>query len=114
MSGTGGGNGGGSGGGGGAHRECPDFFEETVLNSPNHIVLANLEEGDLLSVYLNDEGGHSTVLAVDGDGNSAGSITIGSLAQLIECLEDGYDYVAVVVSVDGGHCRVQIRLESDL
>ena len=112
MSGNGGGSGG--SGGGGAQRECPDFYEETILNSPNHIVLANIEEDDALDVVINEEGGQSIVVAVDSDGNVAGSITVGSLAHLIECIEEGYDYEAVVMDIEGGRCRVQVRLASDL
>lgn len=112
MSGSGGGSG--VGGGGDSYQDCPDIFEETVLNSPNHVILANINVGDILSVTIYQEAGHPTVVAVDSGGNVAGSITAGSLARLIECLEEGYDYAAVVTAIDGGRCYVQVRLASDL
>lgn len=87
--------------------DCARLFLETILSSPNPAVIANLNEGERLPLELRGERG--PVVAVAPDGQVAGSITAAALADLVECIQQGFDYVAVVLSVDGGACRVQVR-----
>jgi hypothetical protein len=113
MSGSSGG-GGGSGGG----REFPpvktgDNCEKldvpTLLNSPVPTVVANLKKGDRLEVVLRKAGSLARLEAVDSRGKVAGSLTPNELLQIVRCIEDGHDYVAVVMSDPaGGAVKVRI------
>ena len=51
------------------------------------------------------------MLARTADGRTAGSITAGQMLRLLECIEGGTDYVAVVLSVTGGSVQVEVRPE---
>lgn len=99
---------GGSGGSGGnpVRNLCEFLFETTILNSPNPDVLKELSQDDVLEVGLVDQG---RVLAVIYKSSVAGSITSPKLINFIECIQAGFEYVAIVASINGGQCQVTIR-----
>jgi hypothetical protein len=100
---------GGISGGGtdGGNTKC-DIHEETPLNSPVPTVIQKLHPGDLLTLELQ---GHS-VVALTSNRERAGSITFRRLADLLECIGEGWTYVAEVKRVSGGLCMVLVRPES--
>lgn len=100
----------GSGGGGGPAPNgdpCEKLTSETTLASPVRTVIAQLNVGTLLDVEVADTGGVRVVHAVY-NGNIAGSITSTIIHRIAECIETGHQYVAEVLSVQGGACRVRI------
>ena len=127
MSGSGGGSGGGewrpttpsersdqkargSSGGrdGGASSDACDITEVTTLNSLNRTTASTLRVGDVLDVELR-VGPPRQLLATRSDA-VAGSITSSKSAQIIQCIKrEGRAYVAVVVTIRGGLCKVEIR-----
>lgn len=113
MSGSGGGSGSGSGSGGARFTDCLDIMAQTVLNSPVPEVIGDLKKGDILSISISMEGERRRVLATK-SGLIAGSITFGQLATLINCIEDGYEFVAIIISISGGSCIVEIRPKSEI
>ena len=106
MSGSGGG---GGGGGGIGKKDCSSLFIKTYLNSPKPSVLNTLKKGDVLQVELAGTGARRIVQASTKKGAVAGSITGADLADLIACINEGYDFVAIVESVSGGSCEVTVR-----
>ena len=94
-----------SGQNGGASDDPCDITEVTTLNSPNRTVLATLRDGDVLVIVL-QEG--RRLLAKHGD-NVAGSVTSASHARILQCMQDGREYEAIVRSVRGGACEVRIQ-----
>ncbi|WP_133987064.1 hypothetical protein [Pseudodesulfovibrio indicus] len=94
---------------GGGDGDCYDYYESTILNSPDPDVLENISESEILDIEFDG----NTVYAVDDDGAYAGSITTGSLAVLIGCIEMGVDFIAIVEDLDGGRCVVTVQPESD-
>jgi hypothetical protein len=50
-----------------------------------------------------------SLVALTADGVRAGSITFRWLANLLECIEEGWMYVAEVKRVSGGLCMVLVR-----
>ena len=103
-----------SGSGGGTWIEqpgdsCGTLSQQTTLNSPNRAVLAQLSKGTELEVSVNKSGKAVTVEALF-NGRVAGTITSSIIQRLAECMENGYQYVAEVIDVQGGACRVHIRL----
>ena len=103
-----------SGSGGGSWSEptqdpCEKLTSETTLTSPVRNVIAQLTKGTLLDVEVNDSGGTRVVRAVY-KGQVAGSITSSIIQKIAECIENGHKYVAEVLSVQGGACRVRVRI----
>jgi hypothetical protein len=76
-------------------------------------VLKTLSVGDVLSVELhkNPSGAKSSIVAVVKKPKIAiaGSITSTIAPKLIECIGNGFKYVALVKGLRGGQCTVEIR-----
>jgi hypothetical protein len=106
MSGSsgGGGGGGGSSGGSAGSGDC-NIIERVPLNSPQAAVVSTLKVNQQLNVALS--GG--AVVALDGSNNVAGSLTPRRLVDLIDCMNQGRQYVAVVLTIRGALCEVEIR-----
>jgi hypothetical protein len=103
----------GSGGGGGGHStdkvDCSTLVLKTHLNSPKAAILKTLRKGSKLSIQLESHGGKPIVIAKASQGQAAGSITGAGLASLIQCLQNGFPFHAVVISVAGGGCEVSVQ-----
>lgn len=87
---------------------CATLSQQTTLNSPNRPVLSQVATGTLLDVVVNKTGKAVTVEALL-NGEVAGTITSSIIQRLAECMENGYEYVAEVIDIQGGACKVQIR-----
>ena len=103
-----------SGSGGGSWSEpsqdpCEKLTSETTLTSPVRTVIAQLSKDMLLDIEVNNSGGTRVVQALH-KGNVAGSITSTIIQRIAECIENGHVYVAEVLSVQGGACRVRVRI----
>ena len=117
MSGSGGSSGrdglGGTGGpgGGGSSPDCGSLVVETTLNSPVGAVVASLKKGDKLLVANQvGAGGVNSLVAKNAAGQIAGSLTPPSLTTILNCIQNGFSYVAVVLNdVSGGVVRVRIQ-----
>lgn len=101
----------GGGGGGVVSVDCGDFYTETIINSPNALFLESLEEADILDVALSES---DQIMIYDDDANPIGSITPDNMANLIDCLDSGYNYIAIVEEIDGGYCRVSVQPASEI
>ncbi|MCU7804257.1 MAG: hypothetical protein KZQ96_13750 [Candidatus Thiodiazotropha sp. (ex Lucinoma borealis)] len=100
MSGSGGG-----GGGGETVTNCAAISFNTDINSPQGPVLEGLETQDNLNVELDN----NTVVVVRQDtGDTLGSINWSSIAKLIECLREGFEYAATVRDIQDGLIKVHI------
>ena len=102
MSGSGGG--GPYGGSGGKPTTC-DIVERVALNSVQRGVLGSLSVGDELNVEVRNE----SLVATTEQGGIAGSLTPPRLAALLECLDRGYEYKAVILQIKGAYVEVEIR-----
>jgi len=116
MSGSGGGSGrigfggeGGAGGGGESSTDCGSLIVDTILNSPVSAVVALLKKGDRLTVEIQVGGSGVNSLVAKHGGQIAGSLTPPSLTTILNCIQNGFQYVAVVLDVTGGVVRVRIQ-----
>ena len=117
MSGSGGGSGrisfgggGGAGGGGESSPDCGSLIVETTLNSPVSAVVALLKKGDTLTVEIQVGAGGVNSLVAKHGGQIAGSLTPPSLITILNCIQSGFQYVAIVLNdVTGGVVRVRIQ-----
>jgi hypothetical protein len=71
--------------------------------------MAQITKGTLLDVEVSESGGTRVVRAVH-NGQVAGSITSSIIQRIAECIENGHVYVAEVLSIQGGACRVRVRI----
>jgi hypothetical protein len=90
---------------------CASLSVDTILNSPVPAIVQDLKPGQELEVAKETTKTHFiTLVAKDGQGRIAGSLTPPSLITIINCIENGHKYVAVVLSdVNSGVIRVRIR-----
>jgi hypothetical protein len=95
---------GGGGGAGGGTDSCVLRFN-TVLASPVPTEVASLSDGDILVVRLQDA--PPAVTVCHADGTIVGGITQ-EVLRLRSCIQKGYAYEAVVLSVTGGAVQVQV------
>ncbi|MES1200036.1 MAG: hypothetical protein ABUS57_01130 [Pseudomonadota bacterium] len=82
--------------------------ERTVLNSPDQAVVATLKVGAILEVRL-ETAPRKRLVAVAASNKIAGSITSARLVDFIECIEGGSEYVADVLSIQGGRVEIEVR-----
>ena len=87
---------------------CDRIKQETAIQSPNPDVIARLSVGAQLDVGLGLQGQAKTIFVRAG-ADIAGTLVISGQGRLIECLEQGYSYVAVVKTLSGADCVVEIR-----
>ena len=104
-----GGTGSGGGSGSGGISECAKLIERTFVNSPAPTAVAALHVGDVLQVALQNVSGVQTLRALDSSRATVGSLTPTRLPQIIECIEGGFEYVAVVQEISGARVKVEIR-----
>lgn len=101
----------GSGGGGGSSEgssfdpDCGSISFNTDINSPDESVMEGLRAQEKLDVVLIN---NIVVVKRQGAGSILGSVNWSSLTKLIECLDSGFEYVAVVRDVKDGLITVHI------
>ena len=104
----------GSGGGGGPAYDapvsnCASLSKVTTLNSPVPSVVSTLSVNDELLVRV-DPAGSSRVEAHTRAGAVAGSITFSGIGALIKCIEDGWEFIAIVQKIAGGDVTLEVRI----
>lgn len=102
----------GSGGSSEEEYDCLKYVERVQLSSPVPAVVSGLVVGDLLDVRLHQSATVIIIEAVAATGLVAGSLVPSKMTQLINCLRDGVEYSAHVLSIDRGLVRVEIRPKS--
>ena len=86
---------------------CERLTSETTLTSPDRSVVSQLTEDDVLKVKVDNTGARPVVRAIY-KGKVAGSITSSIIQRIVECMADGYEYEARVISIKGGTCKVRV------
>ena len=86
-----------------------DIDEQTVIMSPIEPVVTRLRRGDLLSVRFHPSTPNPLIRVIDDRNEIAGTIAPRSTIQLLQCLQEQVEYVAEVIAIEGGLCRVRIR-----
>lgn len=102
---------GGDGNGGvdptGPQPSCEALHERTTLNSVNPAAIPVLKVGDILTVVAQSPTGPLAV--VHSSGTTVGAITSASAARILECIQNGHNYVAVIQTISGAQIVVLIR-----
>lgn len=85
--------------------DCDTSIIVTNVSSINILVLAKHTVGVFLEIVL---GKNRQILLEDGDGEILGAILHTNTPDLIECIVNGSDYKAEILSINTPVCRVKI------
>lgn len=102
---------GGSGSGGweptAPSNQCERIAFRATINSPQPSIVPNLVVGDVLDVKLQT----TPTIAVIAElaGRVVGALTSTRVNDLVNCIQNGYQYEATVVVVIGGKCTVDVQ-----
>lgn len=99
----------GAGGSGSAGLDPCDIVQTAALNSPQPTVVARLNIGDALNVVLGGTSARPVLEVRDASGAVAGSLTHRGHVAIIDCINQGNSYVAVVVQKSGGMVTVRVQ-----
>lgn len=91
--------------------DCEGISIPTLLNSPVAKVVATLKKGDRLTVVQDKSAGFSRLEAHTPGGKVAGSLTPNEVLDIINCMNKGHKYVAVVTNDPAGGV-VKVRIQS--
>ncbi len=103
------GSGGGSYGGGQSYNSpCDTLRFDSQLSSPQAPVVATLNVGDVLPIAVVQMKGQ-VVVQVLSSGQPAGGLTGPEATQLRNCIQQGHNFNATVLQVNGGQVRVRVE-----
>lgn len=89
--------------------DCRSVVHEVTLVSPNPEELQVLGLEDELTIESRRKNGVTSLVAVSENGSVVGSITsMRFRAKVLRCLEQGFEFVGVVVELLEGHCRIKV------
>jgi hypothetical protein len=100
--------GGGGGGGGGGAEDC-DLVQTAPLNSPQRAVVSTLSVGAVLEIALTGAPPRQILEVQTSTGAVAGTLTHRGHLQIIDCINQGHSYEAIVVSISGGFVTVRVQ-----
>ena len=101
---------GGGGGGGGVPDtppSCNDLKFTILVSSPQPAAVAALKVGDVLDIDVAQRGAQVVVRVLQND-TLVGGLAGPDATRLRNCIEDGHDYQAEVLSITGGQVRVEV------
>jgi hypothetical protein len=84
---------------------CGRLSFQATVSSPKPNVVSQLSVGSVLDVLLNAQG---QGVVLEHNGQTVGALIGSHVAQLVNCINSGFDYQATVVQLNGGHCVVRI------
>lgn len=90
--------------------DCAAFYKNIPLLSPNPEVVNSLEKGDQLEFDISEVEGKK-VLRVTRNTAVAGAVTKNA-AQLIRCIQNGHNYIAIVTEINEGSVMLEARMKS--
>ena len=98
-------------GGGGESNPCERPLQ-TFLSNVQTRLTGEIQIGSRLDVKLIAVGGKSTLACVNSAGEFVGAILSRGAARLTDCIGEGYEYIATVITIDYGALEVMIRSRS--
>lgn len=89
--------------------DCDRLTFRTILNSPVPDVVATINNEDHLDIVAESRLGGLQVAVALHNGRRAGAITADALVRLLECIAQGNEYIAEVISRSGARVEIQVR-----
>lgn len=86
--------------------QCERLAFRAIINSPQPGIIPSLTTGNVLKVKLQT----TPTIAVIAElaGTLVGALTGTRVNELVNCIQNGYEYEATVVAVVGGKCTVDV------
>lgn len=88
---------------------CRTLSFRAVLNSPQANVIRTLQIGNELLLIVQPSPPHAVVATHNG--SEAGTITGSQMASLVNCIRNGFKFVATVVELRSGQCIVDVHIQ---
>jgi hypothetical protein len=95
--------------GGGGHDTNCQIVRREALTDPDPVALHGLARGAMCFLQLDERGGRARINVIREDGQRVGILFFSGYTRLIECMRRGFEYVAIIESVRGAWCEVEIR-----
>lgn len=86
-------------------QDCTNLSGNTHVISPTMVYFGTASIGDILNIELDN----SIVILLDSSGNEVGTINPTWIIKLIDCLNNGNKYVAVITKINGAAIIVSIQ-----
>ena len=86
---------------------CERIAFRATINSPQPSIVSTLTVGNILDVKLQTT--PTITVVVELAGAVVGALTGTRVNELVNCIQNGYQYEATVVSIVGGKCTVDVR-----
>lgn len=103
------GGGGGSSGGDSVSTACETLRFDAQLTSPQPAVVQSLKQGEVLTVTIAMMKGQLVVQVRKRSDQIAGGLTGPDATRLRQCIEQGHEYKATVLTINGGQVRVRVE-----
>lgn len=87
--------------------QCERIAFRATINSPQPNIVPNLQPGNILVVRLQTT--PTITVIAELSGVVVGTLTGTRVNELVNCIQNGYQYQATVFSVVGGKCTVDVR-----
>lgn len=87
---------------------CARLAFRAVVNSPQAAVLMTLNVDDELDIQLQMI--PTTAVVAMHNGQIVGALTGTNINSLVNCIQNGFQYKAKVVSLAGGNCTVDVHV----
>ena len=108
MSGSSGGGGGGGGGVLDTQPSCNQLKFSILVSSPQPAAVGALKVGDKLDIDVAQQGALKLVRVLR-NGTLVGGLAGPDATRLRNCIEEGHDFQAEVLSITGGQVRVEVK-----
>lgn len=87
---------------------CNELAFHTTVASPDPVVVPTLKKGDTLEVILTPA---KKIELHDKNGDVAGGLLSPYRDTLINCIEQGIDYVATILEISGSIVKIKVHIK---
>lgn len=91
-----------------SNTDCSNVSFTTALASPNPLVVSGLVIGELLDVNKDTD---NSLRVYNLNGELAGALLTAHRDKIIECIDNGFEFMAIVKSIKGANCTVLVKAE---
>ena len=96
------------GGNGDSGIDCAALQFEATVSSPQPNAVAALQVDEVLTVAIEQQGAARMIALRRANNDLVGSLT-DRIRELIRCIQEGVDFEAVVLGIQGGAVRVRVQ-----
>lgn len=87
---------------------CRTLKFRTILSSPQEAILVVVRVGDNLPLSIQPT--HSHAVVATKNNHPVGTITGSNMGALVNCISEGFSFVATVIEIKAGQCVVEVHI----